>query len=140
VCYSRRFARFVEIQRGEKDGEEFGEEFDDNASRHIFPVHWLNSLALVVTYGGFLLWLFRSPHMASVEAAHLDRTCGSFFTLNLLANFFITGTSLNNCTDGTVFKIMLSTYVLAGSGMSICGCNILCHRYLIEKAKTIMKL
>jgi hypothetical protein len=131
------FTRFVEEQQ-EKGLD--GGEFDDDAFRRLFPAHWLNSLALVFAYIGFLSWLFCSPHMASVEAAYLDRTCGSFFTLNLMANLFVTGTYSECVQQETMHRILQSMYVLALFGMSIFGCNILCHRYLIEKAKTIMKL
>jgi hypothetical protein len=142
VCDSREFTKFLERkQRGEQRGEHDWGDFDDQAQRYIFPAHWLNSLALVVAYAGFLLWLFRSPHMASIEAVYLDRTCGSFFMLNLLGNVVITGAGLKVCfASYTTRAILISMYGLGLFGISIFGCNVLCHRYLIEKAKTIMKL
>jgi hypothetical protein len=127
------------LQRQHEPGDDWN--FDNDAARHIFPVHWLNSASLVVAHAGFLMWIFYSPHMSFVEAAKLDVTCGSFFMLNLLGNLFNTGASMRVCSgDETAREILLLLCLSAMFGMSIFGCNILSHRYLIEKAKTIIKL
>jgi hypothetical protein len=48
--------------------------FDDSADRHLFPVHYFNSISTVVSLLGFGVWLFFSPHNSDM-AKDLDRTC-----------------------------------------------------------------
>jgi hypothetical protein len=135
VCYSRAFAR-VEQQAEGGDWD-----FDDNAGRYLFPAHLLNSLALAIAHVGFLMWLFLSPHMNFKEAVQLDWACGSFFMFNFLANLLNTGAGAKECSSSrTPHDILLFVSILAMPGISIGVCNILCHRYLIEKAKAILKM
>jgi len=48
---------------------------------------------------------------------------------------------MNNCVGGkSISDILVFLALLSIFAMSIIGCNVLCHRYMIEKAKTMLEL
>jgi hypothetical protein len=137
VCHSRLDT--IGLQGGA--GHEDDWEFNDEAQRHLFPGHWMNSLALLVSLSGFLMWLFYSPHMHFEDAARLDHTCGAFFAASLVGNLFVTGTNMFICTSNeTVYEVLVLLYILTTFGVSIIWSNICCHRYLLEKAVTMTNM
>ena len=88
VCYDRAFSRILD-----EDSSQYNPDldFDDHASRHLFPQHLFNSLSTVVSLFGLGVWLFFSPHQSDV-AKDLDRTrtCTEIvfsFALGSFANF-----------------------------------------------------
>jgi hypothetical protein len=111
--------------------------------------YWENSSAGAVNYAhiasvfislaGLLLWLFCSPHQESLDAAPLDRKLGSFFGFLYLGSVFaIVFGVLSVCTSSkavhlaTIFLFTVSTL-----GISLLATNLLCHRYLLERASII---
>jgi len=84
-----------------------------------------------VLYLHFFIWLF-----------FLNTPVGSFFAVGVMANFLVTATAFGtNCTSSqTIYQLSLSVYFPVTFGVSIIGTNILCHRYLIEKARVMIRL
>jgi hypothetical protein len=144
-------------------------DMDDSANWHLFPMHLFNSISTVMSLFGFGVWLFFSTHNSDV-ARDLDRTCrkkndcifstiyftraltiassrvflavGSYFALQWLANILVAATILgDNCVQSyTAHTVLILVSFLASSGLSIIGTNLLCHRYLVEKARVMIKL
>jgi hypothetical protein len=67
---------------------------------------------------------------------------GSYFALQWLANLLVAATGLGlNCTSSTTTNTALRVvHLLASGGLSIVVTNLLCHRYLVEKARAMIKL
>jgi len=118
---------------------------EDNANRHLFPAHPNNVTALFISVICFLVWYFLSPHNVkhnSAVAENLDRTFGSFFAVEVVANLIVSATSLGeNCNSSpTIHQISVAVGILTLFGLSILGTNILCHRYLLAKARVMVNL
>jgi hypothetical protein len=62
--------------------------------------------------------------------------------LQWLANVLVTATSLGgNCVASeTVYTVVYLVNLLVSNGLSGIGTNILCHRYLCEKARVMISL
>jgi hypothetical protein len=66
---------------------------------------------------------------------------GSYFALQWLVNLLVTTSALGFCISSPTVQTVVSflnlgvTYVL-----SVIGTNLLCHRYLCEKARIMIKL
>ena len=88
--------------------------------------------------------LFATPPSILHAPLYLIRfpTVGSYFSLQWLANLLVTATALGqNCTASYTAKIPLHLInLLATFGLSIIGTNLLCHRYLYEKARAMIQL
>jgi hypothetical protein len=146
-CYAKTVVRlkvkFLDVDSSEYDPTWTEEDnFDDMATSHMFPVHSFNSISTVVSLFGFGMWLFFSPHNSEVEK-DLDRTLGSYFALQWLANLLVLASSLTgNCSDGSgsADVVGLLVYLLASFGLSTIGTNLLCHRHLCEKARIMIKM
>jgi hypothetical protein len=69
-------------------------------------------------------------------------TVGSYFTLQWLANLIVAASGLGqNCTlSTTAFMVLFALQLIAAFGLSGIGTNLLCHRYLVEKARVMIKL
>ena len=82
-------------------------------------------------YLHYFIWLF-----------FLNTPVGSFFAVGVMANFLVTATGSGIiCTSSqTISQLLGSVYILMTFGVSIIGTNILCHRYLIEKARVMIRL
>jgi hypothetical protein len=67
---------------------------------------------------------------------------GSYFALQWLANILVAATTLaSNCVQSeTAHSVLLFVNLLAQYGLSVIGTNVLCHRYLVEKARVMIKL
>ena len=67
---------------------------------------------------------------------------GSYFALQWLANFLVAATTLGgNCVQSeTAYTALRLLNLLASFGLSVIGTNLLCHRYLVEKARVMIKL
>jgi hypothetical protein len=67
---------------------------------------------------------------------------GSYFALQWLANFLVAATTLGqNCVQSkTAGAVLFLVNLFASFGLSIIGTNLLCHRYLVEKACVMIKL
>jgi hypothetical protein len=118
--------------------------FDDWAANRLLPRHSFTSISTVMSLFGFGVWLFFSPHNSDA-AQDLDRTLGSYFALQWLANLLVLASSLaTNCNAAStsVLTGTVGTLVdfLATFGLSCIGTNLLCHRYLCEKARIMIKL
>jgi hypothetical protein len=66
---------------------------------------------------------------------------GSYFALQWLANLLVTATSLgSNCVASeTVYTVVYLISLLVSHGLSGIGTNLLCHRYLCEKARVMLE-
>jgi hypothetical protein len=170
VCYDRAFSLQSAISGdvGSPDYDPDWD-FDDNNGNHLFPQHLFNSLSTVMSLFGFGVWLFFSPHQSDV-AKDLDRTCtctdcffsfwlflpnlprsvlcvpvnlvGSYFAVQWLANLVITAFGLMTfCTPSqTMLSVVRILNISTMFGLSVLGTNLLCHRYLCEKARIMIKL
>jgi hypothetical protein len=99
----------------------------------MFPTHWFNSAALLVSLLCFLTWIFLSPPHTD-EAASLDRKLGSYYGVQFLASLFVTATHMTNCTASPLLALLLFCGGLLGSVVvSVMVTNLLCHRYLMER-------
>ena len=69
-------------------------------------------------------------------------TVGSYFGIQWLANLLVTATALgSNCTESeTASTALYLINLLATFGLSMIGTNLLCHRYLYEKARAMIQL
>jgi hypothetical protein len=67
---------------------------------------------------------------------------GSYFALQWLANFLVAATALGtNCVQSeTASDVLFLVNLLATFVLSMIGTNYLCHRYLVEKARVMIKL
>jgi hypothetical protein len=67
---------------------------------------------------------------------------GSYFALQWLANLLVAATALgHNCVQSaTANKALHLLNLFAAHGLSVIGTNLLCHRYLVEKARVMTKL
>ena len=67
---------------------------------------------------------------------------GSYFALQWLANFLVAAATLGqNCVRSeTANTVLHLVSLLASGGLSVIGTNLLCHRYLVEKARVMIKL
>jgi hypothetical protein len=145
-CYAKTVVRlkgnFLDVDSPRYDSNWTEEDnFDDAADRRLFPIHRFNSISTVMSLFGFGVWLFCSPHNSDV-AKDLDRTLGSYFALQWLANLLVLASSLaNTCTSSTsAGTIGLLVNLFVSFSLSIIGTNLLCHRYLYEKARVMTKL
>ena len=65
---------------------------------------------------------------------------GSFSFVQLLGNVFTTILAMHNCTASPSTRQLLWTgNLLMLFGISILGSNLLCHRYIAEKARVVTK-
>ena len=66
---------------------------------------------------------------------------GNYFTLQWLANLSVAATALGqNCMQSEMAHAVLLLMNLLATPLSVIGTNLLCHRYLIEKARVVIKL
>jgi hypothetical protein len=66
---------------------------------------------------------------------------GSYFALQWLANLLVTASALGFCISSpTVKEVALLLNLCLTFGLSLIGTNLLCHRYLCEKARIMIKL
>jgi hypothetical protein len=67
---------------------------------------------------------------------------GSYFALQWLANILVTASALAMpcASSETVYLVVLSFQLCVTFGLSVIGTNLLCHRYLCEKARVMIKL
>jgi hypothetical protein len=67
---------------------------------------------------------------------------GSYFALQWLANLLVTAAALSvNCTSsGPIFAAGGLINIFVSFGLSVVGTNLLCHRYLCEKALVMVRL
>jgi hypothetical protein len=145
-CYAKTVVRLnakywdVDSLQYDPDWNE-EDNFEDSADRHLFPTHHFNSISTVVSLFGLGVWLFFGPHKSDI-AQDLDRTLGSYFALQWLANLLILAASLGiNCNaSGTADAIAKFVNILVSLGLSLIGTNLLCHRYLCEKARIMIKM
>ena len=110
-----------------------GQNAIDRALPHL---HAFQTVATVISLLGFVTWLFYSPHKTNMKKeAALDRTLGSYYATNLLVNITLQTLAVFGCTDSQslvdILVFFAGLFVFCGS---ILGTNLLCHRYLCEKA------
>ena len=81
-----------------------------------------------------------SPHVSSCSS--FSFAVGSYFALQWLANLLVTAASLGTtCVQSATAQTVLSTInLLAMFGLSVIATNLLCHRYLVEKARVMIKM
>jgi hypothetical protein len=67
---------------------------------------------------------------------------GSFYAFQVLGNIIVLATNSGYiCTaSSTVYSSLVLLYMGALFGISILGTNLLCHRYLLEKAKVMSRM
>ena len=66
---------------------------------------------------------------------------GSYYATQLVGNVLVTATAMHSCTSSALgFKSLQLIYVLALLGINVIGSNLLCHRYLHEKATVMVKM
>jgi hypothetical protein len=67
---------------------------------------------------------------------------GSYFALQWLVSFLVAATALgSNCVQSEIaYVTLLLVNLFAAHGLSVIGTNLLCHRYLVEKARVMIKL
>ena len=88
-------------------------------------------------------WLAPShPHVVLCFCIIVLHTVGSYFALRWLANLFTTASALGpNCIpSATSAGIVIAIDLLATFGLSLIGAKLVCHRYLIEKARAMINM
>ena len=68
---------------------------------------------------------------------------GSYFALDVVANLLVVASSLgSNCPASIVVidNLAFAVNLLSQTGLSVIGTNILCHRYLLAKARQMINL
>ena len=66
---------------------------------------------------------------------------GSYYATQLVGNVLVTATAMYTCTSSALgFKILHLIYMLALFGINVVGSNLMCHRYLHEKATIMVKM
>jgi hypothetical protein len=142
ACKSRTVARMLADKRYDTvfDQDSAEAEFDSVATRALFPMHSLNLMSCVVALSCVVIWLELNPHQ-DAQAAALDTKLGSFFMVQLIAQILSALLGLRGCiVDQSTYEIVRNAYYLVLYGVSIIATNILCHRYLDEKAKTMARI
>jgi hypothetical protein len=143
------------------DLKEAEERFEYKAASHL-ETHIFNTAPTFFSLACFLLWVFATPHHDSSETI-LDQkrnpflpppSCsalveihdppppsppavGCFYAIQLLGNFAVmVSSAVSNCTASQGhYRMTAIAIIIFGYGLSILGTNLLCHRYLLEKAK-----
>jgi hypothetical protein len=135
---------------------------------HLFNA--ISTLVSLFGFGVWLFFSPHKSERESDMAKDLDRTCmtpactlirdfffrffcntlssmfcnlvGSYFAVQWLANLLVTATSLGgNCVAlETTYTVVTLVSLLVSHGLSIIGTNILCHRYLCEKARVMISM
>jgi len=107
-----------------------------NAERDLDPTHRWNLASASVSLLCFVVWLTVSPH-DNPNAEGLDLTLGSFYMMQYASNLLVAVVNvLYSCEHEDYLSLLLLVYL----GLSVIGTNILCHRYLAEKANIITKI
>jgi hypothetical protein len=86
---------------------------------------------------------YSSCHLLKVlQCLLFSCTVGSYFVLQWLANLLVVATQFGSiCVQSATASTILYLFnLLATLGLSIIGTNLLCHRYLVEKARAMIKL
>ena len=67
---------------------------------------------------------------------------GSYFALQWLANLLVAAAALeSNCVQSLIAtQVLFLVNLFATYGLSVIGTNLLCHRYLVEKARVMVEL
>ena len=66
---------------------------------------------------------------------------GSYFAVQWLANILVTASTVAICSSSQTVNVAGDfIYLFAMFGLSVLGTNLLCHRYLCKKARTMIKL
>jgi hypothetical protein len=80
--------------------------------------------------------------VVSFVARPVFLTVGSFYGVQVLGNFcYLAFYSLYACSDSIgIMKAYEISMILSFFGISVLGTNLLCHRYLLEKAKILSKM
>jgi hypothetical protein len=110
----------------------------NGAGQSVFPIHYFNSVQVVVAASCELLWLYFSPHQ-SPKAVVLDKTLSSFFGLQFLVSTMVSLTApgyscIVHGAAADAIALMNVTFFIGGS---ISATNMLCHRYLLERARVM---
>ena len=72
---------------------------------------------------------------------YLQNTVGSFFVVNFLANILVITFNVSTCAQTESAATFLGLiYLLSQLGLNLVGTNLLFHRYLLEKASSIVQL
>jgi hypothetical protein len=112
--------------------------FDNMAQRYLLPAHFFNMASTTVSSFGFVVWLYCSPHME--RDIDLDRKLGTYVIIRLLGNVLVNGAAVWRCsTSPIVFGVMQTIDLVSTFGFAMLT-NLLCHRYLLEKASTLTRL
>jgi hypothetical protein len=112
------------------------EEWFSNKAKDLEPTHHWNVAATAVSFCGLLVWILLSPHRGN-GAEQLDQKLGSFYAMQFASNLLVAVASvLYSCKSSVFYSLFLLVYV----GGSVVGTNILCHRYLMEKATAMSKV
>ena len=96
-CYVKTVVRlkerFLDVDSPQYEPDWTEEDnFDEEAIWHLFPVHRFNTISTFVSLFGFGVWLFFSTHNSDV-AKDLDRTLGSYFAFQWMANLLVIASS-----------------------------------------------
>jgi hypothetical protein len=129
VCEIRRESVFPTLSGDQQESNEFG------SNTGLFPRIVCELAMLAASLTGLFFWLFGSPHCPA-KAAALDRKLGSFFGFNYLGSLFtIAFGNMNICTSSkTMYLTTNLLYLAMCIGIGLVGTNLLCHRYLLERA------
>jgi hypothetical protein len=68
---------------------------------------------------------------------------GSYFTVQLLVNILTMALDMGVCMGpeyDDLAKISVLLNVFLAIGIAVVGTNLLCHRYLLQKAKVMVKM
>jgi hypothetical protein len=139
ICYAKfvtlRVALEVEINGPER------------ATAYLFPGHVILSVTVIASLLSNVAWMYHSPYQlgggrtgnVSLEASTLDVKLGTFFGVQLLTNLALTLLKQWKCTESGVTNVVLdSVDLIVGYGVQGLVANLLCHRFLLERATTMV--
>jgi hypothetical protein len=66
---------------------------------------------------------------------------GSSFALQLLGNVCVTGSAIYICQSSLLLGTLLYfVNIVIATGVSVIGTNIMCHRYLLARARVMVMM
>jgi hypothetical protein len=149
LAWEHTFVRASAVCRNRKEEWHVVHQKEDSARRRGIGVYFTELLftqswrtaSVIVALVCFVTWLFACPHdvvSANSQSKLLDRKCGMVFGVALYGNILLAVMgSIDLCVTGKLADAFQFLTLLVAFGILVVGRNLLCHRYLLQKASVM---
>jgi hypothetical protein len=124
------------------EDEQLREYLEKNAASDLLPSYYINAASLLTCFICKMVYVFFSPHRkcSSAYVTALDRKLGSFFFLSFAGSLLVAATqTFTVCAvHSTNYDIGHALMLMTSVGFCVQGTNLLCHRYLLQRAVIMM--